>query len=94
MAYQNFDVLLAPSAPSTAFPLGDKTADPMAMYLNDVCTIPSNLSGQPAMSVPFGAGDDGMPVGVQVFAPLMGEVVMFQVAAALERAANAKEVAS
>ena len=94
LAYQNFDVLLAPSAPSTAFPLGDKTADPMAMYLNDVCTIPSNLSGQPAMSVPFGAGDDGMPVGVQVFAPLMGEVVMFQVAAALERAANAKEVAS
>lgn len=93
-AYQNFDVLLAPSAPSTAFPIGDKTADPMAMYLNDVCTIPSNLSGHPAVSVPFGHGDDGMPVGVQVFAPLMGEVVMFQVAAALERAASAEEASS
>jgi len=93
-AYEHFDVLLAPSTPSTAFPLGDKTADPMAMYLNDVCTIPSNLSGHPATSVPFGHGDDGMPVGVQIFAPLMGEVVMFQVAAALERMANDQEVAS
>ncbi len=87
-AYEHFDVLLSPTAPSTAFPLGDKTADPMAMYLNDVCTIPSNLSGHPAMSVPFGVGDDGLPIGVQVFAPLMGEVVMFQVAAELERAAG------
>ena len=89
-AYVNFDVLLSPTAPSTAFPIGDKAADPMAMYLNDVCTIPSNLSGHPAISVPFGNGDDGMPVGVQVFAPLMGEVVMFQVAAELERAADAE----
>ncbi len=87
-AYEHFDVLLSPTAPSTAFALGDKTADPMAMYLNDVCTIPSNLSGHPAMSVPFGVGDDGMPIGVQIFAPLMGEVVMFQVAAELERRAS------
>ncbi|NNC81749.1 MAG: Asp-tRNA(Asn)/Glu-tRNA(Gln) amidotransferase subunit GatA [Acidimicrobiales bacterium] len=87
-AYENFDVLLSPTAPSTAFAMGDKTADPMMMYLNDVCTIPSNLSGQPAMSVPFGVGDDGLPIGVQILAPLMGEVVMFQVAAELERAAG------
>ena len=87
-AYENFDVLISPASPSTAFALGDKTADPMAMYLNDVCTIPSNLSGQPAMSVPFGLGDDGMPIGVQVLAPLMGDVVMYQVAAELERANN------
>lgn len=93
-AYANFDVLLSPTAPSTAFPIGDKAADPMAMYLNDVCTIPSNLAGHPAISVPFGSGDDGLPIGVQVFAPLMGEVVMFQVAAELERAANASEAAS
>ncbi|MFT7474999.1 MAG: aspartyl-tRNA(Asn)/glutamyl-tRNA(Gln) amidotransferase subunit A [Verrucomicrobiales bacterium] len=85
-AYENFDVLLSPASPSTAFALGDKTADPLTMYLNDVCTIPSNLSGHPAMSVPFGVGDDGLPIGVQVLAPLMGEVVMFQVAAELERA--------
>lgn len=87
-AYEDFDVLLAPTSPSTAFALGDKTADPLAMYLNDVCTIPSNLAGQPAMSVPFGAGEDGLPIGVQVLAPLMGDVVMFQVAAELERAAK------
>lgn len=86
-AYENFDVLLTPTSPSTAFAIGDKTADPMLMYVNDVCTIPSNLSGQPAISVPFGVGDDGLPVGVQVLAPLQGEVLMFQVAAELERAA-------
>ncbi len=85
--YERFDVLLTPTAPSTAFAFGAK-ADPMAMYLNDVYTIPSNLVGHPAISVPFGAGDDGMPIGVQVLAPLMGEVVMFQVAAELERAAG------
>src|SRR4051794_7057904 len=84
-AYDQFDVLLSPTSPTTAFELGAKTADPLTMYLNDVCTIPSNLSGDPAMSVPYGVGDDGMPVGVQVLAPALGESVMFRVAAALER---------
>jgi aspartyl-tRNA(Asn)/glutamyl-tRNA(Gln) amidotransferase subunit A len=86
-AYEHFDALLAPTSPSTAFPIGDKTADPLAMYLNDVCTIPSNLAGHPAMSVPFGTGDDGLPVGVQVLAPALGETTMFAVAAVLEAAA-------
>jgi aspartyl-tRNA(Asn)/glutamyl-tRNA(Gln) amidotransferase subunit A len=86
-AYTGFDVLLSPTAPSTAFPLGAKTADPLTMYLNDVCTIPSNLAGHPAMSVPFGTGDDGLPVGVQVMAPSLGEPTMFRVAAAIEAAA-------
>ncbi len=86
-AYETFDVLLAPTAPGTAFELGAKTADPLTMYLNDVCTIPSNLAGHPAISVPFGVGDDGLPVGVQVLAPALGETVMFQVAAALEAVA-------
>jgi aspartyl-tRNA(Asn)/glutamyl-tRNA(Gln) amidotransferase subunit A len=85
-AYQDFDVLLSPTAPSTAFALGAKTADPLTMYLNDVCTIPSNLAGHPAMSVPFGTGDDGLPVGVQVMAPALGEPTMFRVAAAIEAA--------
>ena len=80
-AYRSFDVLLSPTAPTTAFALGAKTADPLTMYLNDVCTIPSNLAGHPAISVPFGTGDDGLPVGVQVLAPALGETVMFQVAA-------------
>ncbi len=84
---RRFDVLLSPTSPCTAFALGAK-ADPMAMYYNDVCTIPSNLSGQPAISVPFGAGDDGLPVGVQILAPTLGEPVMYRVAAALEAAAR------
>jgi aspartyl-tRNA(Asn)/glutamyl-tRNA(Gln) amidotransferase subunit A len=86
-AYQSFDVLLAPAAPTTAFGLGAKTADPLAMYLSDVCTVPSNLAGHPAITVPFGSGDDGLPVGVQVMAPALGEPQMFQVAAAVEAAA-------
>ena len=84
-AYENHDVLLSPTAPTTAFPLGDRTADPMTMYVNDVCTIPSNLAGHPAISVPYGVGASGLPIGVQVLAPTKGEAVMFQVAAALER---------
>ena len=87
-AYEEFDLLLCPTAPTTAFPIGEKTAAPMTMYLNDVCTIPSNLAGHPAMSVPFGVGDDGMPVGVQVLAPAMGERTMFQAAAVLEAAGS------
>jgi aspartyl-tRNA(Asn)/glutamyl-tRNA(Gln) amidotransferase subunit A len=84
-AYERFDVLLSPVTPTTAFPLGEKTSDPMAMYLSDVCTIATNLAGHPAMSVPYGSGDDGLPVGVQLMAPTLGEVPMFRAAAALER---------
>jgi len=86
-AYGDFDLLLSPTTPTTAFPLGEKTADPLTMYLNDVCTIPSNLAGHPSMSVPFGTGDDGLPVGVQVLAPSLGEATMFRAAAVLEGAA-------
>jgi aspartyl-tRNA(Asn)/glutamyl-tRNA(Gln) amidotransferase subunit A len=85
-AYQQFDLLLAPTSPTTAFPVGAKTADPLTMYLNDVCTIPSNLAGHPAISVPFGTGDDGLPVGVQVLAPALHEPVMFRAAAVIEAA--------
>ncbi len=85
-AYEHFDVLISPTSPTTAFELGAKTADPLTMYLNDVCTIPSNLAGHPAMSVPFGVGDDGMPIGVQVLAPMQAEVNMFRTAAVLEAA--------
>ena len=87
-AYERFDVLVSPTSPCVAFPLGDKTADPLTMYLNDVCTVPSSLAGHPAMSVPFGTGADGLPVGIQVMAPALGEAPMFQVAAALEAAAS------
>ncbi len=87
-AYESFDALLSPTAPTTAFGFGAKTTNPLAMYLSDVCTIPSNLCGDPAISVPFRTGDDGLPVGVQVLAPALGEPVLFRVAAALEKAAN------
>jgi aspartyl-tRNA(Asn)/glutamyl-tRNA(Gln) amidotransferase subunit A len=92
-AYERFDLLLAPTSPTTAFRFGDKVDDPLAMYLNDVCTIPTNLAGHPAMSVPFGGGADGMPVGVQLLAPALGEPTMFRAAAALEAAAPPLEEA-
>jgi aspartyl-tRNA(Asn)/glutamyl-tRNA(Gln) amidotransferase subunit A len=83
-AYESFDVLLSPTSPTTAFELGAKTADPLAMYLSDVCTIPTNLAGHAAITVPFGTGADDLPVGVQVLAPALGERVMFRVARAIE----------
>jgi aspartyl-tRNA(Asn)/glutamyl-tRNA(Gln) amidotransferase subunit A len=86
-AYRRCDVLLGPTAPTTAFALGAKTGDPLTMYLSDVCTIPSNLAGHPAISVPFGPGDDGLPVGVQLLGPALSEGTLFKVAAVVEAAA-------
>ncbi len=85
-AYGQFDLLLSPTSPTTAFPIGDKAEDPLTMYLSDICTIPTNLAGHPAMSVPFGTGDDGLPVGVQILAPALDEATMFRAAAVLEAA--------
>ncbi len=86
-AYRRCDVLLAPTAPTTAFPIGAKSDDPLSMYLSDVCTIPSNLAGHPAVSVPFGVGDDGLPVGVQVLGPALSEGTILKVAAVVEEGA-------
>ena len=86
-AYQHFDLLLSPTSPTTAFEIGAKTDDPLTMYLSDVCTIPTNLAGHPAITVPFGTGEDGLPVGVQVLAPALGEAAMFRAAAVLEEKA-------
>ncbi len=83
-AYEHFDVLLSPTSPTTAWPLGAKVDDPLAMYLSDVCTIPTNLAGAPGISVPAGLDGAGLPVGVQVLAPALGEAVMFRAARALE----------
>jgi aspartyl-tRNA(Asn)/glutamyl-tRNA(Gln) amidotransferase subunit A len=85
-AYAKCDVILTPTSPTVAFKFGDKTANPLAMYLCDVFTIPTNLAGHAAMSVPFGTGEAGLPVGVQILAPALGEAPMFRAAAALERA--------
>ncbi len=86
-AYEKFDVLLSPTSPFTAFKFGEKTADPLAMYLCDACTIPSSLAGHPAISVPFGVGDNDMPVGIQVLAPALGEMNIFRISSVLEREA-------
>ena len=88
-AYQRFDVLLGATTPSTAFAIGAKVDDPWAMYLSDVCTVPSNLAGHPAISVPFGSDDAGLPIGVQVLAPALGEPLLMRVAAVLEARAPA-----
>ena len=86
-AFARADVLISPSSPLTAFGLGEKANDPMAMYLNDLATIPGSLAGIPAMSVPSGiATDTGLPVGLQVMAPALGEEQMYRVAAAFEAA--------
>ena len=84
-AYQQCDVMLTPTSPTVAFKFGDKTSNPLAMYLCDVFTIPTNLAGHAAMSVPFGTGEADLPVGVQILAPALGEAPMFRVAAELER---------
>jgi len=87
-AYESVDLMLSATAPSVAFEFGAKT-DPMEMYRCDICTIPSSLAGDAAISVPFGTGDAGMPVGVQLLAPAMGEPTMFQAAAVLEAEGDA-----
>jgi len=89
-AYSQCDVIMMPTSPMVAFPFGDKVDDPMSMYLCDIYTIPTNLAGHAAVSVPFGTGAHGLPVGVQVLAPALGEVPMFKVAGALEAAQGGK----
>jgi aspartyl-tRNA(Asn)/glutamyl-tRNA(Gln) amidotransferase subunit A len=86
-AYKNFDVLLTPTTPTVAFPFGSKVDDPIEMYMCDLCSIPSSLAGHPAVSVPFALSSEGLPIGVQVLAPALGEAVMMRVAASLETAA-------
>lgn len=88
-AFEKVDVLVSPASPTTAFKLGEELTDPMTMYLNDVATIPANLAGIPAMSLPMGLGN-GLPTGFQIMAPAKHDDMMYKPAAALE-AAFAKE---
>lgn len=86
-AFANVDVLVSPTAPTTAFKIGEKLDDPLAMYLNDVATIPVNMAGLPGMSLPVGlAPEDNLPVGLQIVAPAMADDRLYNVGAALERA--------
>jgi aspartyl-tRNA(Asn)/glutamyl-tRNA(Gln) amidotransferase subunit A len=89
-AFADVDVLVSPTTPTTAFRIGERIDDPVAMYRADLCTIPANLAGTPAMSVPAGLSDeDGLPVGLQVMAPALQEQRMYRVAAAYEAARDA-----
>ena len=86
-AFEQVDVLVSPTTPTTAFPIGERADDPMAMYLADLCTIPSDLAGNAAISVPCGlAPEDGLPVGLQVMAPALADDRCYRVAAAVEAA--------
>ena len=85
-AFEQADVLISPTAPTTAFRLGEKLDDPLAMYLNDIATIPANLAGVPGMSLPAGLADeDGLPVGVQLLAPATADDRLYRVGAVLEQ---------
>lgn len=89
-AFEQVDVLASPTAPSTAFKFGEKSDDPIAMYLGDIATIPANLAGVPAISIPAGLSDNGMPVGFQFIAPQQHDEVLYKPAAALEAALEDK----
>ncbi|MGW5523207.1 Asp-tRNA(Asn)/Glu-tRNA(Gln) amidotransferase subunit GatA [Gordonia sp. NPDC003950] len=86
-AFESVDVLVSPTTPTTAFPIGEKVDDPLAMYLFDLCTLPVNLAGVAAMSVPSGlSADDGLPVGLQIMAPALADDRLYRVGAAYEAA--------
>jgi aspartyl-tRNA(Asn)/glutamyl-tRNA(Gln) amidotransferase subunit A len=86
-AFDQVDVLVSPTTPTTAFPIGERADDPMAMYLADLCTIPGNMAGNAAISVPCGlAPENGLPVGLQVMAPVLADDRVYRVAAAVEAA--------
>ncbi|HKO08854.1 MAG TPA: amidase family protein, partial [Alphaproteobacteria bacterium] len=83
-AFKVVDVILAPSTPSAAFAVGEKMDDPIAMYLNDVFTVPANLAGLPGISLPAGLSEDGLPLGLQIIGRAFDEETVLKAAAALE----------
>jgi aspartyl-tRNA(Asn)/glutamyl-tRNA(Gln) amidotransferase subunit A len=90
-AFEQVDVLISPTTPTTAFPIGERADDPMAMYLADLCTIPCNLAGNAALSVPCGlAPEDGLPVGLQIMAPVLADDRVYRVGATIEAALDAR----
>ena len=87
-AFSKVDVLVSPAAPTTAFKIGEKIDDPLAMYVNDITTIPANLAGTPGMSIPMGLGGDGLPTGLQLMAPMFEDARLYRYGAALEARLN------
>ena len=84
-AFEKADVLVSPTAPATAFKFGEKVADPLAMYLNDIATIPANLAGIPGISIPNGIAENNMPSGIQFLAPAREDARLYRVGSALEK---------
>jgi aspartyl-tRNA(Asn)/glutamyl-tRNA(Gln) amidotransferase subunit A len=86
VAFEKVDVVVSPTAPTTAFPLGAKMDDPLAMWAGDVTTIPGNLAGIPGMSLPMGLSpDNGLPVGIQLMAPAYQDARLYKIGATMER---------
>ena len=83
-AFEQADLLISPAAPTTAFKIGEKIDDPLAMYVNDITTIPANLAGIPGMGLPMGLGDDGLPVGLQLLAPMFEDARLYRAGATIE----------
>uniref|UniRef100_UPI0025CD572F amidase family protein n=1 Tax=Demequina sp. TaxID=2050685 RepID=UPI0025CD572F len=89
-AFEQCDVLVSPTTPTTPFKIGERIDDPLAMYLNDVATIPANLAGIPGMSLPAGvAPEDGLPTGFQILAPAHEDARLYRIGAALEASLTA-----
>jgi aspartyl-tRNA(Asn)/glutamyl-tRNA(Gln) amidotransferase subunit A len=87
-AFEKFDVLITPTAPSPAFKIGEKSADPIELYLQDVCTIPINLAGIPAISIPCGYNREGLPIGLQIIGKAFSEEMLLKVAYTFEQNTN------
>src|SRR5438034_168849 len=93
-AFERVDCLLTPTAPSAAFAIDEKSEDPIAMYLNDIFTVPANLAGLPAISVPAGLSDDGLPLGLQITGRAFDEETVLRVAEVLEKTAQFRHLPS
>jgi aspartyl-tRNA(Asn)/glutamyl-tRNA(Gln) amidotransferase subunit A len=93
-AFEEVDCILTPTAPSAAFAIGEKSEDPIAMYLNDVFTVPANLAGVPVVSVPAGLSDDGLPLGLQIIGRAFDEETVLRAAEVLEAAARFRHLPS
>ncbi|MFA5015666.1 MAG: amidase family protein, partial [Actinomycetota bacterium] len=89
-AFGKFDVLISPTSPTTAFKIGEKIEDPLTMYMSDICTIPVNLAGLPAISIPAGLSTDKLPIGLQIIGDILREDNVLKAASSLEKAIGFK----
>ena len=83
--FENYDAIVCPTSPTTAFKIGDKTNDPLSMYLSDIYTVSANLSGIPAISIPCGFSKANLPIGLQIMAKPFAEEMLFRIAYAYEQ---------